>query len=194
MSARPRSRVDDTLMHRRRLVERLEALSETACLVLVSAPVGYGKSTVVRQWSRTTRRRPVWLPVTRGHRDPHSLARDLAAALLTLGPSDGILGSLVTDRGYLPVEAAAEQLAAAVRLSGRPVALVVEDLHEARTSASLDLVVQLAARLPEDCLVVATADRRPRLPVGDTLGATGYAELGAGELEFTDDEITELLD
>jgi LuxR family maltose regulon positive regulatory protein len=193
MSARPRADVDDPFVRRGRLVDRLEALDRTVRLVLVPAPVGYGKTTVVRQWCRTTRRRPVWLTVTRSHRDPYHLARDLAAVLLTLGPTRGLLGTLVSDPARIPVDEIGEHLASAVRLSGRPVAIILDDLHEARTSASLDLVVQVAAGLPEDSLVVATADRRPRLSFEGRLDGRGYVELSTGELEFTDDEIAELL-
>jgi LuxR family transcriptional regulator, maltose regulon positive regulatory protein len=194
MNARPRTGRGDRLVRRARLVGRLEALDGTVRLVLVAAPVGYGKTTLVRQWCRTTRRGPVWLPVTRAHRDPHHLAKDLAAALLTLGPTHGILGALQADPGSFALEDAAERLASAVRISGRPVVLVLDDLHEARTTASLDLVVRLAAGLPEGSLIVATADRRPRLPLGGLVSGARYVEIGAQELEFTDDEIAELLD
>jgi LuxR family maltose regulon positive regulatory protein len=192
MSARPRADVEDLLVRRLRLVDRLEALGEAVRLVLVAAPVGYGKTTVIRQWCRTTQRQPLWLTVTRSHRDPHHFARDLAAVLLTLGPTHGLLGTLIRDPGRIPVEEISEHLASAVRVSGLPVAIVLDDLHEARTSASLDLVVQLAAGLPDDSLVVAIADRRPRMSL-DGFGRMGLVELGAGELEFTDDEIDGLL-
>ena len=193
MSARPRADVDDPLTHRGRLVERLEALGEAVRLVLVTAPAGYGKTTVIRQWCRTTRRLPLWLTVNRSHRDPHHLAGDVASVLLTLGPTHGLLGTLVSDPERIPLEELGEHLASAVRLGGRPVVIVLDDLHEARTSASLDLVVQVAAGLPEGSLVVATADRRPRMSAQGRLGRRGYVELGAEELEFTDDEIDELL-
>jgi LuxR family maltose regulon positive regulatory protein len=194
MSVRPSADVEDPAVHRARLVDRLEALDETVRLVLVTAPVGYGKTTVVRQWCRTTRRRPVWLTVTRAHRDPHHLACDLGTVLLTLGPTHGILGALLANPARVPVETAAECLAAAVRMSGRPVVIILDDVHEARTTASLDLLVQLAAQLPADSLLVGTADRRPRLPLRGPVSGAGYVELGAGELEFTDDEIADLLD
>src|SRR5436309_6541993 len=73
-------------IRRTELVRRLSSLSDEVPLVLVVAPPGYGKTTAVRQWAQTTRSRVAWVLASREHRDRQRLVRDLALALLQVGP------------------------------------------------------------------------------------------------------------
>ena len=61
------------LISRPRLVERLnEGLSAGCKLTLISAPAGFGKTTLVSEWVATCNRPVAWLSLDEGDNDPTS--------------------------------------------------------------------------------------------------------------------------
>lgn len=174
------------------LLRRLGTLDPTVALVLVVAPAGYGKTTLVRQWAEDTGRPFVWLSMDAAGGIPSRLVDQLLAALLGIRAPDADAEPAlsVADEPSL----AASALAAAVRAVGEPVLVLLDDLHRIRTRESLALLVGLAARLPTGSRVVATADRHPRLQVGALASSHRYLELGASDLVFSREETAELLD
>ena len=180
-------------VRRDHLLRRLEDLGDGVSLVLIAAPVGHGKTTLARQWAQASSRASVWIQVDRSHRDAAQLLRDLAAAVLRVGPSGGMLGRLLTEPPVPDLEAAIERLAAGVRAVGEPVLVVLDDLHVARTRTALDVVVGLAELMPPGSQVVATVDRRPRLPARALRAQGRFLELAAEDLRFTPEEAAALL-
>ena len=56
---------------RPRLIERLnEALRRTPSVTLISAPAGFGKTTLVREWVAACERPAAWLSLDEGDNDP----------------------------------------------------------------------------------------------------------------------------
>src|SRR5687768_5523631 len=62
------------------LVRRLATASEGARLVVVSAPAGYGKTTLLAQWARAAGGPVAWLTLRPEHCSPRRLLADVAAA------------------------------------------------------------------------------------------------------------------
>ena len=77
---------------------------------------------------------------------------------------------------------------AAVRRVGRPVIVVLDDLHHVRSGPALELVVGLAEQLPPGSRMVALADERPRWRVSWLMAQGRYRELGVDDLAFDRDE------
>src|SRR3990170_1351217 len=78
------------LVARPRLMERLrDALS--CSLVLVSAPAGFGKSTLLGEWARQNKeqRHTAWLSLDEGDNDPVRFWDYFIAALKTIRPAIG---------------------------------------------------------------------------------------------------------
>jgi LuxR family transcriptional regulator, maltose regulon positive regulatory protein len=75
---------------RARLVP-LQRAAELSRLVLVSAPAGYRKSTLVAQWSEVDPRPNGWVRLRHGDNDPVVLLARIAAVLARTGPVDGEL-------------------------------------------------------------------------------------------------------
>ena len=92
---------------------------------------------------------------------------------------------MVPDR---PDESVASQVLAAVRRVGRPVMVVLDDLHHLRSGPALELVVGLAEQLPPGSRMVALADERPRWRVSWLMAQGRYRELGVDDLAFDRDE------
>src|SRR4030067_280389 len=78
---------------RPRLIERLnEGLHRK--LALISAPAGFGKTTLVSEWAAGCERPVAWLSLDEGDNDPACFLTYLVAALQTVAPKigEGILG------------------------------------------------------------------------------------------------------
>src|SRR3954470_11218033 len=93
---RPRRR----LVQRARLLDRLHADGgETPRLVLVAAPAGFGKTTLLAQWlaaGENAQRRVAWLALDRGDADLRQFLTDLTAAIQTAEPEAGVDALIVT--------------------------------------------------------------------------------------------------
>ena len=82
---------------RPRLIERLnEGLAAGHKVTLVSAPAGFGKSTVVAEWVAGCGRPVAWLSLDEGDSDLGRFLAYLIAALQTVAPGngDGVLAAL----------------------------------------------------------------------------------------------------
>src|ERR687885_2003946 len=79
---------------RPRLIERLdEGLHRR--LILVSAPAGFGKTTLIGEWVATLPRPAAWLSLDEGDNDPTRFLAYLVAALRTIvDVGEGVLGML----------------------------------------------------------------------------------------------------
>ena len=159
----------------------IEAARARDCRVVgVTAPAGYGKSTLLAEWSELDDRRVAWVSLDRLDDDPSALLALLASAYARIsGHTD-----LVADMHGLGVSAlgrAAPRLASAFRSSPVPFVLILDDLHELRSPACHDVLSVVMAGIPEGSqLVAASRSEQPHLP---RLRASGDAvEIGAGDL------------
>src|SRR3954464_832455 len=86
---RPRRR----LVQRARLLDRLRADGgEAPRLVLVAAPAGFGKTTLLTQWlaAEGSERRVAWLALDPGDADLRPFVTHLVAAIQTVEPEAGV--------------------------------------------------------------------------------------------------------
>ena len=75
---------------RPRLIERLnEGLSASRKLTLISAPAGFGKTTLVSEWVAGCERPVAWLSLDEGDNDPTRFLTYLVAALQTIAANIG---------------------------------------------------------------------------------------------------------
>ena len=153
-------------------------------VVGVTAPAGYGKSTLLAEWSELDDRRVAWVSLDRLDDDPSALLALLASAYARIsGHTD-----LVADMHGLGVSAlgrAAPRLASAFRSSPVPFVLILDDLHELRSPDCHDVLSVVMAGIPEGSqLVAASRSEQPHLP---RLRASGdVVEIGAGGLRQVD--------
>src|SRR5438045_8808994 len=76
------------VVSRPRLIERLnEGLYRK--LTLISAPAGFGKTTLISEWVAFIERPTAWLSLDEGENDPARFLTYLAAALQTIAPDIG---------------------------------------------------------------------------------------------------------
>jgi LuxR family transcriptional regulator, maltose regulon positive regulatory protein len=159
----------------------IEVARARDCRVVgVTAPAGYGKSSLLAQWAEAEDRRVAWVSLDRFDDDPAALLSLLASAYARIsGYSD-----LVAEVGGLGVSTlgrAAPRLASALRTSPDPFVVMLDDLHQLRSPACHDVLSIVISGIPRGSqLVAASRSEQPHLP---RLRASGDAvELGASDL------------
>ncbi|WP_198681490.1 LuxR C-terminal-related transcriptional regulator [Kribbella rubisoli] len=160
----------------------IDATRAGGCRVVgVTAPAGYGKTTLLAQWALAEDRPVGWVSLDRYDDDPAVLLTLLASAFARVSPDNA---GLAADMGGLCVDVlgrAAPRLAAAFRSSPEPFVLMVDDLHELHASACHDALGVAISGIPDGSqLVAASRFEQPHLP---RLRASGEAvELDADDL------------
>ena len=141
------------------------ARASGARVVGVTAPAGYGKTNLLAQWALSEERPSAWVTLDRYDDDHAALLALLAAAFARVSPHNS---HMVADMSGLLVDAlgrAAPRLAAAFRASREPFVLLVDDLHEIRSSASHDALGVAISGVPAGSqLVAASRAEQPHLP------------------------------
>jgi LuxR family maltose regulon positive regulatory protein len=150
----------------------------------VSAPAGYGKSTLMAQWARTEARPVAWVSLDRLDDDPAALLTLLASAYarITSGNAD-LIADMGGGLGISVLGRAAPRLASAFRTSPSPFVLMLDDLHEVRSPDCHDVLGVVVAGIPRGSqLVTASRSEPPHMP---QLRVTGDVwEIGADDLAF----------
>ncbi|HKA48799.1 MAG TPA: LuxR C-terminal-related transcriptional regulator [Candidatus Dormibacteraeota bacterium] len=187
----PRVRLDT--LARPRLIERLEEASNRA-LVLVSAPPGFGKSTVLADWARSTAGPVAWLSLDAGDNDASRFWRYVAAALARFHPG---LEEQMVPAVQARSQPAHEVLVGTVvnELAAHPqeLALVLDDYHVIRSPAVHDSMAFLLQHLPPGLRLVIASRSDPPLAVTLMRARGQLIELRAQDLRFTPQEAAALL-
>jgi LuxR family maltose regulon positive regulatory protein len=179
---RPRSR----LVSRSHLVERLQHGVERA-LTLVSAPAGFGKTTLLAQWLVQSSMPVAWLSLEAEDNDPTRFLSYLIAALQTL---DAQLGTTALALLHTPQPPPPEAVLAVltndlVERGGGDVALVLDDYHFITADPILRGMTFLLEHLPPHLhLILATRADPPLLPLARLRAQGQLCEIRATDLRF----------
>ncbi len=181
------------LVSRQRLIERLNA-GLGRKLTLISAPAGFGKTTLTSAWVRQIERPVAWLSLDRGDNDPVQFWRYVVAALQT---ADGSIGETVLAALQSPQLPPLEPLVTALinnmAAISTPLVLVLDDYHVIENEAIHNSVNFLLDYLPRQLHVVITTRADLPLSLARRRGRAELNELRAADLRFTIEETTEFL-
>ena len=180
------------IVPRQALVERLLA-SASAPVIRVVAPPGYGKTTLLAQWSERKGPRTGWVSIDRRDNDPAVLVSYLAAALDRLEPLDPAVFEALASPGARVLATVLPRFLAAVSALTGPVALVLDNLELLKHRACLDVVAELARGLPAGSQVAIGARTRPALPVALLRARGQVVEVGVAGLTMNQAEGRALL-
>jgi LuxR family maltose regulon positive regulatory protein len=179
------------IVTRSRVAERLRA-AETASVVSIVAPAGYGKTTVLAQWAATKAPRVAWLSVDDRDNDPAVLLTYLAVAVDRVEPIEArIFRSLA-----LPGAGVADvaRLGSAIAAMHRPIAIVLDNAEALVSRECQDMVAELSIRLPAASQIALASRRELPLPVPRLRANRGIAEIGVTDLAMDEPEARALLE
>jgi LuxR family transcriptional regulator, maltose regulon positive regulatory protein len=179
-------------LSRHRLIDGIEAsVAAGRGFVLVSAPAGSGKSTLINGWLDANDRPSGWLQVDEGDDDPIRFWSGVASSLQTHVPGIGeAIGSAIGD-GLDAVVAAMVNTLSSV---GGEVVLVIDDYHLISNDDVHDSVERLVAQRPANCIVVVSTRLDPPFRLGRLRVRDQITEIRAADLRFNVDEAAWLLD
>jgi LuxR family maltose regulon positive regulatory protein len=167
-----------------------------APLILISAPAGFGKTTLLAEWhaSPSGRTFPLaWLSLEAEDNDLARFLTCLGSALESLRP--GMLAEAETALQSSPplqpksvLEALLHHLNSGLSSIPGPFALVLEDYHSITAGAIHDTVAYLIGHLPPQMHVILSSRADPPLPLSRLRVRGNLAEIRTDDLRFTREE------
>jgi len=179
---------------RNQLVDALERNIVGYKLVLLSAPAGYGKTTLLSQWAHATKIRVAWLSLSGEDNDPERFLRYLFAAWQEVQPGLGdsplgvLLSAITPDRDAV----LAAFINSANELPGSTV-FVLDDYHLIDGCDIHTALTFLLDHLPATLHVVLAGRGEPPLPLARYRARRQLLELRTEDLQFTMDETAAFL-
>ncbi len=188
-----RPRLAAPLVQRPRLLARLTAGLDQGVL-LVSAPAGYGKSTVVNQWLDTVELPWAWISLDEYDSDLATFLGYLLAALRSVYPEAGQTAAVLLQAPALPALAvlADALLSDLARLPG-PWLVVLDDYHAILSLDVHALMQRVVQHRPAHVHLALTTRADPPLALERLRGQRRLCELRGADLRFTTEEATALL-
>jgi LuxR family maltose regulon positive regulatory protein len=181
------------LVRRPHLLERLEeGLRRGRGLTLVSAPAGFGKTTLITEWVVGSAREVAWVSLDEGDNDPAQFLTYLIAALQQV---DGNIGQMVQQLLQSPQLPPRQSLVASlindIVAAGSPLILVLDDYHFISSPAVHEMVGFLLEHCPPMLhVVISTREDLPEsAPLPRLRARRQVTEVRDRDLRFSAEEI-----
>jgi ATP/maltotriose-dependent transcriptional regulator MalT len=183
------------LVPRPRLIERLnEGLRAAPGVTLISAPAGFGKTTLLSEWVAHCERRVVWVSLDEGDNDPARFITYLISALQII---EANIGAGVLDRLQSPQPPPAESTLTTLlnEITDIPdhFVLVLDDYHALDSKAVDQALTFLLNHLPSQMYLVIATREDPDLPLARLRAQGQLTELRAADLRFSLPEAAKFL-
>src|SRR5215831_10911213 len=181
------------MVSRGELVGRLAGAGDCK-LVLVCAPAGWGKTSVLSQWQSGEPGAFAWVSLDPADDDRVRFWSYVIGALRTVAPEVGeaALAALPNAPGDL-TGAVLPSLLNELAVAGRRLVLVLDDYHCVREGSIHASVAYLLRHLPPNVQLAIATRADPPLPLGSLRAASEVLEIRAAQLRFSDAEARALL-
>jgi LuxR family maltose regulon positive regulatory protein len=163
-------------------------------LILVSAPAGFGKTTLVCDWLETLGLPVAWVSLDeQDNAWPRFLAY-LLSSLQSIDPAigAGMLGALESPQRP-PLDSLLEALPEELASLRRPFVLVLDDFHVILDPQVHELLTYIIDNQPPGMHLVLSGRADPPWPIGRLRAAGALTEVRAGDLRFNLEEAARLL-
>lgn len=162
-------------------------------LILLSAPPGYGKTTLLAHLARQTVHPTIWYQLDASDNDPVQFVHSFIAAFRTRFPGLGRATlSLLEEPSQPPDRLLAVLLNEVVGLE-QDLLLVLEDYHAIHHPELHHLVAFLLDHQPPQLHLVLSTREEPPLALAGLRAAGELLELRAADLRFTKEEVAQLV-
>ncbi len=178
------------LVARSRLTDRLGRGAKST-LTLVSAPAGFGKSTLLTEWLAAEAaggRSVAWLSLDERDNDPAMFWTYLVTALRTSGAAVGEGALALLQPPQAPIDAVLATLLNDLHAVPNDVVLVLDDYHVIDSREVHDAMAFLLEHLPPRIHLVIASRTDPTLPLPRLRARGELVEIRAADLRFTVEE------
>lgn len=180
-------------LERPRLLAQLDRGLLGQC-ILVCAPAGYGKTTLLAQWIERTELPAVWLSLDDGDDEPALFLEELVEAVGTANPGccRGTR-SMLARAALPPLDVLTRQLANDLDDLDEFV-LVLDDCQNLRDPSALEILRRLLFQPPRSVHLVLSCRADPRIPLGALRGRGLLHEVREADLRFREQEAAQYLE
>jgi len=180
-------------LQRPRLLAQLDRRLLGQC-ILVCAPAGYGKTTLLAQWVGRKEMPAVWLSLDENDDEPGLFLEELVEAVGTASPGCCRGTRSMLARATLPsLDVLARQLANDLDDLDEFI-LVLDDCQNLRDPHTLEILRRLIFQPPRSLHLVLSCRADPRLPLGALRGRGLLHEVRAADLRFSEREAADYLE
>ncbi|OBJ20176.1 MULTISPECIES: LuxR C-terminal-related transcriptional regulator [unclassified Mycobacterium] len=182
------------LVHRGALLDALTA-GRRRKLTLLSAPAGWGKTTLLAQWASGAGEdeRFAWLSLDSSDNDPVWFWMYAVAALQKVSPGTGIRAVELLAMGADPVQVVLPTLLNDLDTIANPVVLILDDYHQVVGRAVHEQLAFFISRMPANLHLVLATRSDPMLPLARLRASGELAEVRTDDLRFGPIEAHHLL-
>ena len=187
----PRPRANIVL--RPRLIERLTGGMQSK-LTLISAPAGFGKTTLISEWVACCDHKAAWVSLDEGDNDPTRFLAYFVSALQRVEPNigAGMLDALQSPQ--LPsIGSILTALLNEITTIPDDFILVLDDYHVIDSKPVDDALTFLLEHLPPQMHLAIVTREDPHLPLARLRARGQLTELRITDLRFTPSEAAEFL-
>ena len=179
-------------MSRPRLIVRIHPKRK---LTLVSAPAGFGKTTLLAEWVAAVATGPVaWVSLDQSDNDPAVCWTYLITALHKIQPSLGERSlALLQSPQPPPIESILMTLLNELAAVEEDIVLILDDYHEIATQAIHNGIGFLLSHLPPQVHLIIASRADPPLSLARLRSHKELTELRVSDLRFTPDEAAAFL-
>lgn len=183
------------LVSRPRLLDLASASGSAVRLLLIAAPAGFGKTTLLNQYltantdSTQARATVAWVTLDEGDRDVRRFLANLMSAVsgATDGAGSEALAMLESSRSSNTEDILASLINDLDEIDGRTF-VALDDFHLADAPAVHAAVTFLVDHLPPRATLAITTRADPQLPLARLRTRGELIEIRASDLRFTQDE------
>ncbi len=183
------------LVSRPRLIEFLNN-AVNSNFVLVSAPAGFGKTTILTQWvSSLDHEMPVaWIQLDESDNDPVRFWDYFIAAVKTLLPGidESAINMLHSSQTY-SIEAILTTIINSIVDGHEQLVVIFDDYHLIRNETIHAAIAYLVNNCPPMMHLVIATRTDPKLPLSHFRGRDILVEIGSDDLRFTTQEAADLI-
>ncbi|MFN8478345.1 MAG: LuxR C-terminal-related transcriptional regulator [Kouleothrix sp.] len=169
-----------------------EGITQGHQLTLISAPAGFGKTTVIREWITAGDIPVAWISLDEGDGDPIRFLTYLVAALQTLiaGVGDSTLAALQSSQP-VSISDVLTSLLNELASTEDDFVLVLDDYHTVASTSVDALLALIAEHMPPPMHLVITTREDPALPLARLRARNQLTEIRTADLRFTENEAAE---
>ena len=182
---------------RPRLVEQLPVVAHRMPrVVLVAAPAGFGKTTLLTQWLAHAAEhgmRIAWLSLDASDSQPQEFLAHLVAALQAVDTEVGSDAAALVGQPDPPIADAVVSLINDLDVLAGPTIVVLDDYHLADGAGTHDALRTLVEHLPAQVTIAVSTREDPPLPLARLRAGGDLVEVRAADLRFTPAEAASLL-
>ena len=167
-----------------------EGLQASHPLTLVSAPAGYGKSTLVAEWVRQVKRPVAWLSLEEGEDDPLRFFSYFITSLRQIDARLGVELNAVLAAGQLPpTEVLVATLVNDLLKVKSAFICVLDDFQFIQDKMILEVLNSLITQRLDTLHLVLVTREDPALPLARLRAKNQLTEIRAADLRFDEAEI-----